>query len=465
MSGANGGGTGGSSAGGVLVSAVSADYAAPYVAALTAAGVPGEAIRVVTPEDLPGSGIGAQSAGGAAGGAQRLGGVAGAGGGEAAGGARGADGATGGAPGSSGADGAGGGATGADGVAGAGGGDRPAGGAIASEGTGAARGAGGAAAGNGDLSALSTLATLAAGAAGLVLCGGVDVEPWRYGEEPLPEAGLEVLPALDALDWELLAGARAGRTPVWGICRGFQVINVFLGGSLWQDLPLQRPAAAAHDCGPPDDLLAHAARPLAADAPLGARLAAVTGGSGGMPRVNSRHHQAVKRLAPGLLAVADSPDDGLIEAAVLVADPAGTAEPAGTATPLAPGAPMDPLAPSAPSAPLALPATAPRTSPAPIAALAALASPAPLPAVDIAPAAPRAWPAAGAAAGAPGGGADWWVRGVQWHPEDLLALPEQMELWRDFVTALALPAPSAGRPSAALAGAPGLVDGATAAAR
>jgi putative glutamine amidotransferase len=285
---------GSSRAGAVLVSAVSADYAVPYVAALEAAGVPGEAIRVVTPED-------------------------------------------------------------------------------------------------------SDVAALAAAAAGLVLCGGVDVEPWRYGEEPLPAAGLELLPALDALDWELLAGARAGRTPVWGICRGFQVINVFLGGSLWQDLPLQRPGAAAHDCGPPDDLLAHPARALAADAPLGARLAAA---GGGMPRVNSRHHQAVKRLAPGLLAVADSPDDGLIEAAVLAAD---------------------------------------------------------------APAARRARPATGA--GANGRGGEWWVRGVQWHPEDLLALPEQMDLWRDFVAALVLPAPAVGRPDASRAAAPGQVDDGAAAAR
>jgi putative glutamine amidotransferase len=193
---------------------------------------------------------------------------------------------------------------------------------------------------------------LLAGAAGLVLGGGDDVDPRRYGEEPLPGAGLDLAPRRDALEWQLLAEARARRLPVWGICRGFQVINVFFGGSLWQDLPLQRPAPVAHDPGPPQDRLAHSLRLLAPEAPLGERLA----GAGQPPRVNSRHHQGVKRLGAGLVAVAAAPD-GLIEAAILTA--------AGDEAPDA-----------------------------------------------------------------------WWVRGVEWHPENLLALPEQLALWRDFAVAL-----------------------------
>ncbi len=229
------------------------------------------------------------------------------------------------------------------------------------------------------------LADLLQGAAGLVLGGGADVEPGRYGEEPLPAAGLELWPGRDALEWELLAAARERRLPVWGVCRGFQVLNVFLGGTLWQDLPAQWPGPVAvdHDMGEPPDLLAHTIDVLAAGAPLGERLAAA-----GRPRVNSRHHQGVKRLAPGLLPVAAAPD-GLIEAAVLTGDGAAAAAPAGPAA--AGGGGRE---------------------------------------------------AGGRAAGRREAGG-WWVRGVAWHPENLIALPEQLALWRDFAAA-ALGSPAAG---------------------
>lgn len=216
-------------------------------------------------------------------------------------------------------------------------------------------------------------------AAGLLLCGGADVAPWRYGEEPLAAAGLEVLPARDELEWDLLEAARARRVPVWGVCRGFQVLNVFLGGTLWQDLPLQRPSAVPHECASPPDLLSHEVRVLAPDAPLAERLAA----AGGRPLVNSRHHQAVRRLAPGLLAVAAAPD-GMVEAAVLT----GGAQPTAV------------------------------------------------------------WTGGAQAPAVPGGAADpgaWWVRGVQWHPENLLELGEQLELWRDFAAAAAARARAEGR--------------------
>jgi putative glutamine amidotransferase len=197
---------------------------------------------------------------------------------------------------------------------------------------------------------------LAAATAALVLCGGSDVDPRRYGEEPLPGAGVEVAPERDALEWELLAAARERRSPVWGICRGFQVLNVFFGGSLWQDLPLQAPGEVGHDPEAPPERLTHSLRVLAPEAPLGERLAA----AGPAPLVNSRHHQGVKRLAAGLVAVAAA-QDGLIEAAVLADGATRTAVP-----------PRD----------------------------------------------------------------GWWVRGVEWHPENLLALPEQLALWRDFAAAV-----------------------------
>jgi putative glutamine amidotransferase len=223
--------------------------------------------------------------------------------------------------------------------------------------------------GTGPTATTAAAAELATGAAGLVLCGGADVDPSRYGEETLPGAGVEALPERDALEWELLAAARERRLPVWAVCRGFQVLNVFFGGSLWQDLPLQRPTAVVHDpVEAPHELQVHALRILAPEAPVGERLAA----AGPAPRVNSRHHQGVKRLGDGLLAVAAA-EDGLIEAAVLGGGPGG---------------------------------------------------------------APTAG-AAGTAGAAAADGDGWWVRGVEWHPENLLALPEQLALWHDFAAALA----------------------------
>jgi putative glutamine amidotransferase len=237
----------------------------------------------------------------------------------------------------------------------------------------------GAGAGAGARAGTAGVAELAGGAAGLLLCGGSDVEPRRYGEEPLPGAGVEEVPARDALEWELLGAARARRLPVWGICRGFQVLNVFFGGSLWQDLPLQRPADVVHDPEAAPDALTHPLAVLAPAAPLGERLAA----AGPAPRVNSRHHQGVKRLGAGLLAVAAAPDD-LIEAFVL-ADGAAWGGDGGAGGRSVIAAASD---------------------------------------------------VTGTGGASASGRPEWWVRGVEWHPENLLALPEQLALWRDFAAAV-----------------------------
>ena len=185
------------------------------------------------------------------------------------------------------------------------------------------------------------LRELAAAAAGLVLCGGPDVDPALYGEDTRPDAQVEVNPGLDAQEWALLDGARGARVPVWAVCRGIQVVNVFLGGTLWQDLPTQLPSRIDHDIAVPPDRLAHEVAATAPETALGAHLA------GEPTLVNSRHHQAVKDVAPGLVVAAVAPD-GLIEAAELPPD------------------------------------------------------------------------------------AGWWLRAVQWHPENLIALDPQRELWRVF---------------------------------
>lgn len=154
---------------------------------------------------------------------------------------------------------------------------------------------------------------LLASAGGLLLTGGPDVVPARYGETLDAGAGVESIPERDALEWALLEAAREQRMPVLGICRGHQVVHAFLGGTLWQDLErFERGAGRLHDPDHHDRRrLAHAIEPVAGDHPL-QRLLAVAGA----PAVNSLHHQAVRRAAPGMLDAAFSPD-GVLEASAL----------------------------------------------------------------------------------------------------------------------------------------------------
>jgi putative glutamine amidotransferase len=141
---------------------------------------------------------------------------------------------------------------------------------------------------------------------GLLLTGGEDVDPEHYGEAPSPKLGT-VDRERDRFELALFAAARARGLPVLGICRGIQLINVALGGTLYQDLPSERPGAVNHD---PRPAARHARTHYVRLAP-GSRAAQVLGVDRLVP--NSFHHQAVKELAPGLVATAWS-DDGLIEA-------------------------------------------------------------------------------------------------------------------------------------------------------
>lgn len=144
---------------------------------------------------------------------------------------------------------------------------------------------------------------------GLLLVGGPDVSPSRYGETA-SAPGVEVRPERDSLDFRLLERASHRQIPVFGVCRGLQVLNVALGGTLWQDLPSERRRGVVHGREEDeDDAPVHAIRvpsAMAARSPFARAVA----GSG---PVNSQHHQAVKDLAPGLVPLAASPDD-LVEA-------------------------------------------------------------------------------------------------------------------------------------------------------
>lgn len=139
---------------------------------------------------------------------------------------------------------------------------------------------------------------------GLMLPGGVDIHPRYYDEEPHPKLD----PTDDGLDWieaTLLRWALADDMPVFGICRGEQVLNVVMGGTLWQDLPSEYATVFDHRESfkrKIRDYLAHDVR-IDPDS----RLAEIAGAT--RVWVNTSHHQAIKRVAPGLRATAWSPDD------------------------------------------------------------------------------------------------------------------------------------------------------------
>jgi putative glutamine amidotransferase len=142
------------------------------------------------------------------------------------------------------------------------------------------------------------------GMAGLILTGGEDVDPAHYGAAAHPALG-EVHAQRDAFEIALVRAARARRLPTLAICRGVQVVNVALGGTLVQDLPSERPAALAHDGGWGRGDRVHALQVAG-----GSRLAGAIGATDAT--INSFHHQALARVADGLVAVAHAPD-GVVE--------------------------------------------------------------------------------------------------------------------------------------------------------
>lgn len=144
---------------------------------------------------------------------------------------------------------------------------------------------------------------------GVFITGGVDVDPSRYGETKSPLCGTTD-PDRDAVEIALLRHALDRGLPVFAVCRGIQILNVACGGTLYQDVTAQVPAALKHDYFPtPDrparDYLAHdvTVKP-------GSRIGRLLGD--GVVPVNSMHHQAIKDLAPGLAPTAFAPD-GIIE--------------------------------------------------------------------------------------------------------------------------------------------------------
>ena len=142
---------------------------------------------------------------------------------------------------------------------------------------------------------------------GLLLSGGSDLHPGYYGEEPIPELGVTI-PERDAFEMALLEHALRRKIPILGICRGMQVLNVALGGTLYQDLPSQMDhmVLLGHRQETPKWQPTHEV-----EVDSGSKVAEILGTD--ELKVNSYHHQAIKDLASGLVAVACAPD-GVIEA-------------------------------------------------------------------------------------------------------------------------------------------------------
>lgn len=140
---------------------------------------------------------------------------------------------------------------------------------------------------------------------GIIISGGVDVDPKWYGEEPHVACG-EIDPIADAFDMELCCHFLKENKPILGICRGSQILNVAAGGTLYQDVAHQAGTTLQHRQKAPDWYPTHQI-----SVTEGSLLKRVLGVS--TLQVNSFHHQAVRQVAPGFAAVAHA-QDGIIEA-------------------------------------------------------------------------------------------------------------------------------------------------------
>jgi putative glutamine amidotransferase len=151
------------------------------------------------------------------------------------------------------------------------------------------------------------------GIGGLLLTGGEDIAPSRYGE-PAHESVVEIDERRDEFELALIAEARRRDLPIFAICRGIQVLNVACGGTLVQDIPSQVPGALEHCFKvPPHEPYSLAHEMWLDKDTLLAKLMRERLSDADSCEVNSRHHQAIKAVAPGFQVSATAPD-GVIEA-------------------------------------------------------------------------------------------------------------------------------------------------------
>lgn len=139
---------------------------------------------------------------------------------------------------------------------------------------------------------------------GLLLSGGVDIDPKYYGEENTGKS-VEISSAMDESEQILIKLAMEADLPILGICRGMQSLNVFCGGTLIQDIPSERGVSVVHRLDKPETAFHNIT--VEKDSPLSETIGF------GTHRINSYHHQAVKKLSPEFSACAFA-EDGIVEA-------------------------------------------------------------------------------------------------------------------------------------------------------
>jgi putative glutamine amidotransferase len=147
---------------------------------------------------------------------------------------------------------------------------------------------------------------------GILLPGGIDVDPQRYGAEPLPGL-LTIVPTLDDFQFKVIDAALKWHRPIFGICRGHEVLNAYFNGTLIQDIPTELNGSLQHTQKANKKFATHSVSILD-----GTNLRKILGQS--QMKVNSFHHQAIRDLAPGFKVTAIA-KDGIIEGIENIEDP------------------------------------------------------------------------------------------------------------------------------------------------